>query len=351
MLEREYTSSTPHNAISKAAEDSSVLRAENYQELVNALLYFVVSGDELGTVRLYNYPQDEAEADLAAACTEVIEEDPLGAYSVEDIRYNFSTIVAYDEAHVEIDYRRSRQQVADIHTVTGTSAIRNEIREILEYFNDKIVLKTNYFTGDIDQIETLIRQAYYETIDSAQGMPIATIQLYPETGVQRIIEITFEYPMEKSQLIYRRDQLNRKATELLERLSVNEADALLLSLGTSIIAQGGLQPEGGSTAYHALLAGGSDSQGLALAMALLCEKMNMHCIVVEGTLNEIPHHWNMVTTPWGYRHLDISAYDETVWDNAEHPPDSIFMSDQTATDMGYLWDTQWVPLAGQQIED
>ena len=44
MLERNYTSITPHNSAPTAEGDPSVLRADSYQELVNALIYLVNAG-------------------------------------------------------------------------------------------------------------------------------------------------------------------------------------------------------------------------------------------------------------------------------------------------------------------
>ena len=53
LLERDYSSVTPHNAVPTTEGDPSILRADSYQELVNALIYFVNGGMEEGTVRLY----------------------------------------------------------------------------------------------------------------------------------------------------------------------------------------------------------------------------------------------------------------------------------------------------------
>ena len=69
MLERSYVSSTTHLDYS-VAEDSSILRVETYQGLVNALLYFVNQHASTGTLRLYNYTGD-VEADLESACHEI----------------------------------------------------------------------------------------------------------------------------------------------------------------------------------------------------------------------------------------------------------------------------------------
>ena len=48
MLERSYTSSTAHVDRPTTAEDSSILRVENYRELVSAVLYLVSEGAEEG---------------------------------------------------------------------------------------------------------------------------------------------------------------------------------------------------------------------------------------------------------------------------------------------------------------
>ena len=94
LLARSYTSVTPHSATPPAEGDSSILRVENYQELVNALIYLISLGEEEGTVRMYNYDQD-VEQSLSNACLEVVQEDPLGAYSVDFIRYDVTPIVSY----------------------------------------------------------------------------------------------------------------------------------------------------------------------------------------------------------------------------------------------------------------
>ncbi|MEG2000190.1 MAG: hypothetical protein RR053_02185, partial [Evtepia sp.] len=76
VLNRSYTSITPHTQFSD--EDADVLRAENYQGLVSAVLHLVSGAESKGVIRLYNYP-GAAESDLDAACLEVTQQDPLGA--------------------------------------------------------------------------------------------------------------------------------------------------------------------------------------------------------------------------------------------------------------------------------
>ena len=92
LLERDYSSVTAHNAAPATEGDPSILRADSYQELVNALIYFVSGGMEEGTIRLYT-DTENVEPFLSDACLEVVQEDPLGAYCVEFIKYTVDPVV------------------------------------------------------------------------------------------------------------------------------------------------------------------------------------------------------------------------------------------------------------------
>lgn len=125
MLERSYVSSATHLDYS-VTEDSSILRVENYQGLVNALLYFVNQHSTNGTLRLYNYAGD-VESDLERACNEVMTEDPLGVFSVRSMKYDSTRILTYYEVDVRIVYSRSAQVVSSIQSVAGLSGLRGEL--------------------------------------------------------------------------------------------------------------------------------------------------------------------------------------------------------------------------------
>ena len=63
ILERSYSSSTPHVDRPATAGDSSAIRVENYRELVSAVLFLVSQGEEEGVIQLQDYA-GEVEADL-----------------------------------------------------------------------------------------------------------------------------------------------------------------------------------------------------------------------------------------------------------------------------------------------
>lgn len=336
LLERDYVSITPHSANLTAEGDPSVLRAESYQELVNALIFFINLGTETGSIRLYLDAED-VEADVEAACLEVIQEDPLGAYAVEHIKYTIDPVVTYYEADVQITYRRTREQVSSIVSATGTTAIRSELENTLERFDPEQVLRISYFDGDEDYIRALFQEAYYATPASALDLPEITVTLYPETGRQRIVEILLTYHLEPHELERRRDQLLAACAELTFPLSALAGDQRLLSAAQAVLSRCTYDPAGGSTAYHALVEGNADSLGLALAVVLLCQQLGTEAQVVAGSLDGQPHFWTVVPTEGGWRHLDLC-----------HPVEdkAYLRSDLDMEDAGYVWDRNAVPDRG-----
>ena len=333
LLERDYVDVTPHNSNPTSEGDPSVLRAESYQELVNALVYFISQGVETGSIRLYGSSKD-AEADLEAACLEVVQEDPLGAYAVEYIKYNITSIVTYDEADVQITYRRSREQVASILSATGTTAIRSELEEAMASFAAERVLRISYFNEDYDYIRSLIRQAYLSTPETALDYPQADVTFYPETGRQRIVEILLTYQLDQEELERRKQDLALASEEMAAVLWNAVGDKGLLDIRRAILDTAAYDPDGGGTAYHALVERRADSLGLALSMSLLCRQLEFSCQIAEGTLNGAPHSWNLVSTQEGWRHLDLSV---------ETEGDSPFLTDQQLEEAGYDWDRDSVP--------
>ncbi|MCF2595061.1 hypothetical protein [Pseudoflavonifractor phocaeensis] len=333
LLNRDYVHVTPHNSNLTAEGDPSVLRVESYQELVNALIYFISQGIETGSIRLYSDSRD-AEADLEAACLEVVQEDPLGAYAVDYIKYNVTSIVTYDEADVQITYRRSREQIASIASATGTTAIRSELEETMAAFAPECVLRISYFDEDYEYIQALIRQAYFAAPETALDYPRASVTFYPDSGRQRIVEILLTYQLDQEELQRRKSALALLADDMAGRLWDAMDDQGLLDIRAAILGSARYVPGGGSTAYHTLAEHQADSLGLALAMSLLCQRLNYSCQIVEGSLNGEPHSWNLVSTQAGWRHMDLAR---------PAGEEDVFLWDAQMEQLGYDWDREAVP--------
>lgn len=333
MLDRQYVSVAPHSATPAADGDPSVLRVERYQELVNALVYLISAGKESGTVRLY-MDSNAVEQSLEDACLEVVQKDPLGAYAVDFITYSLTPSVSCYQADLQIAYRRTAEQIDSIVSATGVTAIRGALKTALSQFSQEVVLRISYFAEDEDYIRRLMTQAFYSEPARAMDLPDAAVYIYPDSGRQRIVEVQLSYHLSQAEMEKRCAALEDKVKEMAALLLPQTGDRQLLDAAEQILAQGGVLPENGHTAYQALLAGGADSSGLALAMALLCQELDLPCQVVWGERDGEPHFWNVVQTETGYQHLDL-----TIGSMGEES----FRSDQEQESMGYSWDSNQVP--------
>lgn len=352
MTNKDYLSIQPHMDNLTTEEDPTVFRVESYTRMVDVIHSMVETGTEHGVIHLFNYvPQndkDDVETDIADACAEVAQHDPLGAYAVDFIKHDKSYIVSYYEANIYITYRRTPEQVKNIVAVTGSSAVRTEIQEALASFSTEKVLRISYFTEDADGIKALIGQAYYASPQFALGMPEIEVNLYPSDGTYadplRIVEILLTYPENQETLRTQALELSQRAEGLGVQLLGLGREAAAREVERILKAEAAYVPPGQkdvpqrrNTAYAALVDGSADSEGLALAFQLLCGQAGIESYVVSGGVNETPHFWNIVALPDGeYRHVDVTA------------DEGFGLSDAELVALGYVWDRTAYRACGAQ---
>ena len=325
-----YTVVEPHAEHPALGEDASTIKASTYSELVNGVLFFVSQGMEEGVIQLTDYNGD-VEEDLNRACLEVAKDDPLGAYAVDFIKNDYTTIITTYEATITISYRRSTEQVGSLVNITGTSAIREEAVQALSAFRTELALRVGYFTGDAAAVEEQVRQAYYDTPAAALGMPECSVELYPKTGTgtQRIVEILLNYPEEPAVLQQKSGQLQERVETILSPIQHQIASRRLdLLLG---VLPGAVQVDlesGGATAWDALVGEGANDEGLALAFQLLCDGLGLGGSIVDGTLEGVPHFFNRV-----------ERGGQTVWVDLSRSTGQTWTATQL-TELGYAWEGQ-----------
>ncbi len=202
MLERSYASTIPHVQFSDEDQDPSILRAETYQGLVSALLHLVGQGEEEGVVRLYQYVSvtGSAASDVDRACLEVTQEDPLGAWAVDYIKYDVDQTTAYYQVTVKLAYTKTPEEIKQVISVTGSSAIAQELTTLLPTLPTQAVFRISYFT-EADNAE-VIRQAVLQAY-AAQSRPLPPLEeirvnLYPDRGEQRVAEILLTWGQRSS---------------------------------------------------------------------------------------------------------------------------------------------------------
>lgn len=328
MLNRPYVVVSSHPEHPGTGEDPSTISVSTYSELVSAVLYFVSQTAQEGHVQLTDYAGD-VEADLNAACLEVAKDDPLGAYAVDFIKNDYTRVLTTYEANLYITYRRTPEQVRSLVNVTGASAIRQVLGEALSEFRTEVALRIGYFAEDEAYIRTLVRQAYYDTPAAALGMPDVSVSLYPDQGSQRIVELQLTYAdtpevlQEKGRALLTAAEQSASVIQAQSHGPEELLDALLLQVPDWVR----YAPFGPGTAWDALVGEGGDDEGVALALQLLCDLLEMDGSVVEGTLDGAPHFWNQLTDSSGEpRYVDLSR--------GGTPQ---LLSGEALAELGYAW--------------
>ncbi len=185
FLHREYSVVEPHS--STYYENEDVLRAENYQEVVNDLLILVGEQKKEGTIWLY---LDDEAVDAAAlaeqACREVQTETPLGAYAVDYLTYTIDTTPRnYVAMALTIGYRRTAEQMDAIVHTTSISALSDLLTAAAENDAAELTVQVSYFDDQEQEVRGMVAD-----VQSQHGQQEPwQVNFYPEGGNVGIIEI------------------------------------------------------------------------------------------------------------------------------------------------------------------
>ncbi len=189
ILNREYSVLQPHSFTYYEGNNRSVLRAENYQDVVNDLLVLIGAGAKEGTIWLYTgeEPLDAAET-AENACREVKEETPLGAYAVDYLSYTVDdTPRNYTEIRLTVGYRRSAEQVSSMIHATSIAALYDLLTAAVSNGAEELVVQVSYFDQQQKEVEDIVERVRQEKKPgSGEKWPI---YFYPDGGNAGIIEI------------------------------------------------------------------------------------------------------------------------------------------------------------------
>ncbi|MCC8182418.1 MAG: hypothetical protein LIO45_05530 [Clostridiales bacterium] len=334
LLERDYRSVSRHISQTSDTEDTSALRAESYSDLVNSVQFYVSMGETEGVVHLYQYSGD-VEQDVEDACQEVLEQDPLGAWALEDITWTSSRIVSYYECVFTFTYRHTVSEIASIQSVVGFTAIRDALCDVLSDYDSSLVLQVSSYYAQKELLLGLVQEAYYSLPGYAQGYPDVSISVYPQetTGTQQIVEISFTWSDSQETLQARAEAIASAAATLVGTdPAQGEAGYWLLysrlADGLSYSADSGR-----ASVYTALVIGRTNSEGAALAFQYLCDQAGLTCLTVQGTLDGSPHWWNLVSVDEVWRHVDVTSGDGQ----------EDFLRSDSQVSARYTWNTETYP--------
>ncbi len=189
LLHREYSVVQPHSSTYYESSDYAVLRAENYQDVVNDLLLLIGEQEKTGSIWLYRGAEElDVPATAERACLEVQRQTPLGAYAVEYMTYTIdNTPRNYVAIELTIGYRRTAQQMAAIVHATSISALYDLLTAAAQKDAAELTVQVNYFENQQQEVRDIVQQVQRE--QRGDAAELWEVMFYPEGSDVGIIEI------------------------------------------------------------------------------------------------------------------------------------------------------------------
>ena len=350
LLEGDMDKITIHQASAGArTENIADAEASTEAELEGILLGFIQKHKTSGLVDFKNYSGD-VENDVYVACMNVRNNTPLGSYAVYYISSNVSRYVTYYQAEIHITYKKSADEVAKVVDVYSNDTVRALIKNVMSGIGSSLVMNTSLSALDNDYVQKYIHSIYYSDPSLIVAIPEASVSLYPETGMPRIVDISFAYSDDSASLNRKRSEMMSAARQTAAKIQAESEEGkaleacLLLSNLSNFDAELDGKGQNGQdswnqeyTAYGAIVGGKATSEGYAMAFKLLCDLSDIPCQVVIGRRNDAGHAWNIVEIGDSYYHFDVSLFDETGGGDG-----TLFLKDQDVSGT-YEWETDSYP--------
>ncbi len=328
LFSSEYYYSEPYRE-EVSIGDGTETEVRNYATLKSAILRLVHAGESHGQFRFGSYSGSLLD-DLAAVCHEIKTSTPIGVYAVENISYDTSRIVSYYTADIEIEYRKSAEEIASVVSVNGLGELGSHILSVMGDYSPSTVVKIYSSAASEEYIREFIRDSYYADPFLMAELPEFTVLAYPDFGPERIYVIDFRYSAMPERLREMDELLRSRVEELVE--SLGEDDPLSLALrcagGLSDMCRNTSEESSWpGTAYGCIVEGDENPVSLAVGYKALCDMLGIDCEVVLGerigNAGEV-HAWNIICLDDEYYHVDVSRFyadaasafllsDEDIW--------------------------------------
>jgi len=327
FLENDVESILPHVSAPYVRPPIEQIVVSDYDELVAAMNGLIMELESSAQLHYYSYNGENVQEEVQRACDAITNDDPIGAYAVTEITANTTRIVSYYEIEIEIEYKRTKEQLDSIISVSTQRYLVTQLLNIMSEYREEAVIRTTLQITEED-ITKHVKEIYYQNPRRIVMLPVVAVEIYPEEGTDRIYEIRFGYT--ESPVLFQR--YGENLALYIRRnafLAVGDTDAeILLSLVNNLIASAGFDAgtartismhgaqNFAATAYGALVNGSAVGEGFAMAFKALCDELGFDCRIVLGTLDGRVHAWNIVyidgdyyDVAGDYYHIDVAMCD------------------------------------------
>ena len=331
-MEGSYVSVVPYDQGDNRV-DPAITAISTYQELRSALSLMVENGEDGTTLSLVDYPINQIESNLNQAIRNVLTTNPIAAFAVEDIEYSIGTTGGVTAVALKVTYNHNRAEIRGLRHVKGMDTAKSLIIGAMERLEPGVVfLVSDYHYVDFDQY---LRDYALEYPDVIMEMPQISENIYPNTGLSRIVEITFTYETSRDALKTMQSYVRPRFASASMFISGDEIPQVRYQrLYAFLMETSEYTFETSITPTYSLLRHSvGDSRAFAMVYAAMCRRSNLECRVISGTREGESWSWNMIQMNGQWHHLDLVdsslnggyrlRYDEEmtgyVWDYSAYP--------------------------------
>lgn len=332
LTQGSYNNIKPHEAPNTQNGDENPT-ATDFESLCAALAGLVAQGRETGVVIVEDYEKNLTDTDLRKAARQVMENDPVTAYAVEELQCQLGTSGTQAAVAVEIRYVHDRTEILKIRKVANLETAISVIGKELDACGTGVVLYLNDYQGtDFAQIVEDYALSHPQTV---MELPRVQENVYPETGDARVVELKFTYQNSRGDLRAMQIQVNpvfesavlyvsgdAKPMEKYAQLYSFLMERYDYTIQTSI-----------TPSYSLLRHGVGDVHAFAMVYAAMCVQAGLECDVITGTRHGQAWYWNRVCDGGVYYHVDLlrcsengkfkaandSQMTDYVWDYSAYP--------------------------------
>ncbi len=317
-------------------QDQGSIEAGSYADLKAAVIELVEDCGQKAVIYFKTLTQAQLRTYMENVIRDVKYSNPIGAYAVDEITYEIGTTGGMPAVAVEVTYLHSRSEILRIKQVKNMDTAIQLIAAAVEDCDAGVVLKVEQYEAvDIAQ---RIQDYVEENPDDCMETPQVSAVTYPESGFQRVVEITFTYQTSREVL---RDMQNYvgpvfSASDLNVR-GEEEESVKFSRIYSFLMERSDYQLETSITpAYSLLRHGVGDSKAFANVYAAMCRRAGLECQTVAGTREGEAWFWNLICEDGIYYYVDLLQSNSLGK-----------MQRLTEEDMqGYVWDYTAYPPAG-----
>ena len=284
-MEGNYVSITPYMSPDDS-DGQDIHWISNKEQLFDAVRDMVNSGDTDDLFFVRDYGESTLNTDKWVVRYNIMNNDPVGAYSVQDIQFELGVNGGRSTLAVNIEYSRQKSEILRMKTLTEMEDVKNALAAALSGMETELVFyMEGYQNTDFAQmVENYARENPNEVVE----IPRVGVSLYPDSGENRVVELSFSYQTDRDSLRIMQSHVRQIFESAKLYVSGVEEDEVVLSR-LYVFLTGGIdvnrilgqnRDSSITPAYSLLRYGIGDSKAFATVYAAMCRQVGLECITV-----------------------------------------------------------------------